>query len=149
MTAQEFIKSEEGLRLTPYRCSMKKLTIGYGHNMEANPLPADIAAYLAAHGAISTEMAERLFAAKFADVERAARGLVKWDSLNETRKAVVASMIFQMGEGGFMAFRTTRRLIDAGKYARAALAMLKSRWEDQTEDRAHRSAIMMATGEWL
>jgi len=29
----EFLKSEEGLKLKPYRCTSKKMTIGYGHRI--------------------------------------------------------------------------------------------------------------------
>jgi GH24 family phage-related lysozyme (muramidase) len=32
----EFLKSEEGLMLNPYRCTSKKMTIGYGHRILKN-----------------------------------------------------------------------------------------------------------------
>jgi lysozyme len=59
-TLKAMLKRHEGWKLHPYRCTEKKLTIGCGWNIDANPLPDDIALYLTEHGEISAEMAERL-----------------------------------------------------------------------------------------
>lgn len=150
MTAREFIKTEESLNLKPYHCTEGFLTIGYGHNMDANPLPDDIARYLKEHGEITLAMAERLFEVKFGEAQLFASKTVRtWNSLNEVRKAVCIAMIFQMGEQGFADFHNTIRYIEAGKFRRAAVNMLQSAWENQTELRAHKTAILMAAGEWL
>ena len=39
----KFTKLAEGLSLKPYRCPAGKLTIGYGHNLEANGISEEIA----------------------------------------------------------------------------------------------------------
>jgi GH24 family phage-related lysozyme (muramidase) len=38
--ARSMIKQHEGLRLSPYRCTADKLTIGYGRNLESNGISA-------------------------------------------------------------------------------------------------------------
>lgn len=151
MTADILIKAEEGLKLTPYRCSENKLTIGYGYNIEAYPLPADMAAYLKAHGVITKEMADKLFEGKYKESVQAAKNifLTSWPMLGEVRQAVIISMVYQMGEAGFKKFTNTIKYIKLLNWLHAAYQMLQSRWEDQTEDRAHRHALMMATGQWL
>lgn len=40
------LRSHEGLRLKPYRCTSNKLTIGYGRNIEDNGITIDEAEYL-------------------------------------------------------------------------------------------------------
>ena len=39
----ELTKQFEGLRLKPYNCPSGHLTIGYGHNLEANGITLEIA----------------------------------------------------------------------------------------------------------
>jgi lysozyme len=151
MTPEILIKDDEGLLLKPYRCSEHKLTIGYGYNMEANPLPKHIEVYLNAHGSITKEMADELFEGKYTESVVAARNIIgnAWSFTNEVRRAVIISMIYQMGEAGFRKFVNTIKYIKATNWIHAAYQMLQSKWEDQTEDRAHRYALMMATGLWL
>lgn len=151
MTPDVLIKDDEGLVLKPYRCSEHKLTIGYGYNMDANPLPKHIEVYLKEHGVITKEMADELFASKYVQSVEAARNIIgsSWAMTNEVRRAVIISMIYQMGEIGFKKFTNTIRHIKAMNWIHAAYHMLQSKWEDQTEDRAHRYALMMATGLWL
>jgi GH24 family phage-related lysozyme (muramidase) len=35
----EDLKKDEGFRGCSYKCSAGKITIGYGHNIEDNPIP--------------------------------------------------------------------------------------------------------------
>lgn len=151
MTADLLIKAEETLVLKPYRCSERKLTIGWGFNMEVNPLPSHVAAYLKLHGMITKEMADALFDNKYQESIKAAKDIfiTSWPALGEVRQAVVISMIYQMGEAGFKKFTNTIKYVKLLNWIHAAYNMLQSKWEDQTEERAHRHALMMATGQWL
>lgn len=151
MTARDFIKDEEGLKLAPYRCSRKKLSIGWGFNLEANPLPPSIAEYLSAHGQITREMADELFEVKYCEAERESSRLFApiWPSLNDPQRAALIAMCYQMGAAGVAGFRKGVAFINSGKLAQGAFEILDSVWEDQTEARAHACAIMLASGEWL
>jgi lysozyme len=131
----EQLKRDEGLRLTPYRCTAGKLSIGYGRNLEDT--------------GISQEEAEFMLSS---DVQRVMKGVAKalpWISgLNEPRRGVLFNMAFQMGVPGLLKFKNTLAMIKDGSYERAAHAMLDSLWAKQTPMRAARLADQMQTGIW-
>ena len=47
------LRTDEGTRLRRYRCPAGHWTIGYGWNIDANPLPPEIAAYERVNGQIT------------------------------------------------------------------------------------------------
>jgi lysozyme len=131
----EQLKRDEGLRLTPYRCTENKLTIGYGRNLEDT--------------GISKEEAEFLLSS---DVQRVMKDVAKalpWISgLNEPRRGVLFNMAFQMGVPGLLKFKNTLKYVKDGLYQAAALGMMDSKWAKQTPERAARLADQMMYGEW-
>jgi lysozyme len=130
------LKRDEGLRLTPYRCTAGKLTIGYGRNLD------DVG--------ISKEEAEFLLASDVAKVRIELPKHLPWmTALTPPRQAVLVNMAFNMGiAGGLLKFKNTLRLIETGEYAEAAKAMLDSKWAEQTGQRALRLSVQLNTGEW-
>ena len=136
--------------MRPYRCSAGALTIGYGWNIDANPLPDFIRKYLDEHGKITREMAEELLDISLTRAVDGARSVTPtWDSLNSVRQAVIASMVFNLGKAGWEKFTRTRNAIAAGEFARAAEYMLESKWAGQVGKRAVELAKMMETGTTL
>lgn len=130
---EETIKSDEGLRLMPYRCSEGYLTIGYGRNIEENGIRQDEAEYMLANDILTAE--------------QSAKSLVKdFLSLSDARKIVLVSMVFQMGYTGVSKFKNMIAAINEGKFHKAAYEMLNSRWAKQTPKRAGRLAAMMKEG---
>lgn len=83
-TASMFIKSEESLRLKPYKCPGGKWTIGWGHVMSKKER------WLYRHG-ITVEQADRLFDEDYKkfikDVKR------RFPELKSYKKVIVTSMI--------------------------------------------------------
>jgi lysozyme len=141
------LKAEEGLRLSPYLCTAGRLTIGYGHNMDAKPLEGDTAATYASTGMITRDQAERLLVEDATPSLAVARKLVRnFDALTPNRQAVLAEMVYQLGPAGAMAFRGTRKAIEAQDYAAAAAGMLASKWAKQTSARVKRLAQRMLKG---
>ena len=69
--------------------------------------------------------------------------------LSTERRAVLINMAFQMGLDGLMGFKNTLAMISNGDYARAAEAMLDSKWARQTPVRARRMARQMESGKWI
>jgi lysozyme len=129
------LKRDEGLRLTPYRCTAGKLTIGYGRNLE------DVG--------ISKEEAEFLLASDAAKAQISVAKALPWiTKLTLPRQAVLVNMCFNMGIAGLLKFKNTLRLIETGEYAEAAKAMLDSKWAEQTGQRALRLSVQLNTGEW-
>lgn len=150
-TLSEFLVSEEGLELEPYKCPSGAKTIGVGHNIDANGLPSHIAEYLATHGSITKDHAYELLAMDIKIAESACCkifGVSNFRMLSEPRKAVVISMAFQMGYSGLRKFITTIKLIKERRFEEASQAMLKSKWARQTPNRAKRAAFIMKENIW-
>ena len=126
----DILKLHEGLRTTPYRDTVGKLTIGYGHNLDDKPL--------------TKRQCERLLADDIADViGQCAAKLDYWMELSEVRQAVVADMVFNMGMRRFNGFVRMHKALVQKKYSKAAHEMLDSKWSGQVGERAERLSIMM------
>jgi lysozyme len=124
---------DEGLRLKPYRCTAGKLTIGVGRNLEDRGISESEAAVLLENDIRQVE----------ADLERR---LPFFRSLTDARQRVLVNMGFNLGVPGLLKFENTLKLIEAGKYADAAAAMLDSKWAKQVGARAARLSQMMKEG---
>lgn len=134
--AKEQIKADEALRLSPYRCSEDKLTIGWGWNLDDNPIPLEVAELLFEY---SFEAAKR-DAAKFV-------GPMTWSQLDITRQGVVINMAFNLGYSRLSGFRRFRQYLQQGDYEMAANEMINSKWYRQVKSRAKRLVLTMRSGE--
>jgi lysozyme len=138
------LKFEEGLRLQAYLCPAGKKTIGYGHNLEAEPyfegnlipdeITKDIAEAILLHDVNETE--ERL--------EGAWHGYRK--IISPARQDACLNMAFQMGVDGFMKFGVMRNYISHCMWQSSHDAALESKWAKQCPDRAGRVARQLLTG---
>lgn len=141
------VKRHEGLRLTAYRDTLDKWTIGYGHLLSD---PVDIArAERGLFVAIAPESADYLFGD---DVQRAVNGvklLFANVPMNDARFAALVDMCFQLGVAGLKRFERMRRCIYTGDWKGAAREALNSRWAIQTNRRALEIAAILETGKWL
>ena len=138
LTAQ--LRRDEGTRATAYKDSMGWLTIGVGRLIDSRKpgsgLRPDEIDYL-----LRNDIADRMQALQ--------KALPWFAKLDQARQGVLINMAFQLGTDGLLAFRQTLGLVRDGKYAEAAVQMLKSKWAtSQTPERAHRLSQQMKTGEW-
>ena len=143
------VKNSEGFKLSAYRCTSGALTIGYGHNCDASPVPG----VCRPGDSISKETADKLFEADLSNAVWDTRKALPWVlELDAPRQAVIYDMAFNMGIGnanrGLLSFRNTLAFIKAGRYADASRNMLTSKWARQVGDRAMRLSHQMQTGEW-
>lgn len=127
---------DEGFKVKPYRCSANRLTIGVGHNLEAEGL-----------------CREAILAQLEFDIAKArknARDVCQgfFDDLSGPRQDVLTCMAFQLGRDGLAGFAKMLQAIEAKRYATAADQMMRSRWAKQTFARAKRLATMMETGDY-
>lgn len=131
----ERLRKSEGLSFVPYKCPAGYLTIGYGHNLEAN--------------GISLEAAELLLKQ---DIEIAVRqvknAFIWWPNLDEARMSVLVDMCFNMGVTKLCGFKKMLSALEAGDYKTAAKEMLNSKWAQQVGRRATELSKIMETGEW-
>lgn len=135
---QQLIK-HEGIRLSAYQDSLGFWTIGVGRLIDARR-----------GGGITREEAAYLLSS---DINRAVRGLEArypawYPSLDPVRQAVLTNMAFNLGLSRLAGFRNTLALVASGEYAKAADAMLQSKWSRQVGQRAVELAQQMRSGEW-
>lgn len=121
---------DEGLRLKPYRCTAGKLTIGVGRNLDDRGITE----------AEAMAMLENDIKRCWTEVVTA----LPWVILApEPVQEALLNMCFNLGLGGLLTFKQTLALIQAGNYAKAADAMLASKWAGQVGARAQRLAEMV------
>ncbi len=126
------IEIDEGRRDKVYTCSMGKLTIGVGHNIEDNPLP--------------DEVIDLLFNM---DIEQTVIECERFDwykTLSPLRQRVIVNMAFNMGIPTLLEFKKMIAAIGMGDYDEASTQMMHSKWYRQVGDRAERLCQMMETG---
>jgi lysozyme len=143
----EMIRRHEGLSLKPYRCPAGKQTIGYGWNMEAQPLPADMAACLRITGAITEDMAERLLNISITTATDDCRAIYPgFDGFTEARRAALVDFCFNVGSTVALKFKKMRAAITAGNWQRAADEMIFSEWFKQVGVRGPEIVGMVRAG---
>lgn len=135
MTILDQLKRDEGLRLTPYKDSVGKVTIGYGRNLD--------------DAGISQYEADLLLQHDITNASQDLRGALPWtEGLDEARRGVLLNMAFNMGIHRLLGFKITLAMVQSGDYDKAADEMLDSKWAEQVGARAHRLAVQMRSGEW-
>lgn len=128
----EQLKIDEGFSAKPYVDTVNKLTIGYGRNLDDNPL--------------TEEEAEYLLLNDLKKVKRQAEKLNYYSELNQARKGVIINMIYNLGINRFLGFKNMNKAISHKNYHLAAIEMLDSKWANQVGQRAIRLAKIMEQG---
>jgi lysozyme len=125
------IKSDEGLRLKPYKCSAGKLTIGYGFNLECG---------------IPQHFADMLFDLSMQSATREAVGIISDYNLKPSwqLRDILIQMCFQLGKTGVLGFKRMLTALEKCDYKTASKEMLNSDWHRQTPKRCERLASEMA-----
>lgn len=130
------IKLHESLRLKAYRCSTGQLTIGYGHNLDANGISQDVAEHILTEDvAIAISAARKIYGEAF-------------NSIDEVRRCALVDMAFNMGEATLRTFRKMNPAVIAQDWPKVARQARGSKWFGQTGTRAVRIVQMLETGEW-
>ena len=137
------LKRDEGLRLSPYKDTRGFTTIGYGHNLDANPLPYDVS------NGISLDTATALLEADIAHIQAKLFHDLPWVAgLADIYQGVLINMAFNMGVAGEEAFHHMLADIQAGNYKKASMDGSQSLWYDQVGSRAQRLMTQLSTGVW-
>ena len=137
------VRDSDGLHRA-YACPAGRLTIGYGHNLDASPVPG-----LSGASRLTEEQAQELLRL---DCLKYAAGLDRelpwWRSLAPARQAVLLDMAFNLGLRSLTGFVRTLDAIHRGDWQAAKSGMLNSRWARQVGRRAVELATQMVSGEW-
>lgn len=136
-----------------YKCPAGKLTVGWGHNLDDNPIPLSwFNDGLPPHEgqAITDECAKDLLKA---DVAECAKQLDTWRAhwryMDTPRQAVLLNMCFNMGIGTLRAFEKLNRALLREDFEGAAEQMKKSRWYKQVGNRSKELVAQMLRNEWM
>jgi lysozyme len=144
----EQLKKHEGFRARVYKCTAGRNTIGYGYNLDANPLNlTDFELKQFVDSGVQERVAEWLLIRMIDKCTGELVSHISWfESLDEVRQSVLINMAFNLGITGLMQFKTTLAMVKAGDYDLASKAMLKSKWAGQVHGRAAELALQMRTG---
>jgi len=144
------LKRHEGFRTRVYQCTGGFDTIGYGYNLNANPLKLtnyEIVKFR--KEGINEKVAEWLLLRMIDQCTgQVAKSLDWFESLNDARQCVLINMCFNLGLKGLLGFKTTLAMAKAGHYDLAAENMLKSKWAGQVKGRAVELSAQMRTGKF-
>jgi lysozyme len=147
MTAREFITKHEGRKNRPYKCPAGFNTIGVGWNMDANPLPKDIADYLKANGRVLDDHIERLLTMSINNAVSGCKKLFpEFEQMSDNRKMALTDFIFQLGQGGARKFIHTIAAVNACQWEDAADFMRDSLWARQCPNRAAEVTELIEAG---
>lgn len=163
MSERKQLIEDEGLMLKPYKCTGGKITIGFGRNLQDNPLSiCEIQDLLYARPHINSrekdvgEIRDMLLKDFYIsgitrgeammlldnDIKRIGDELTRrlpwYSAAPKEVRGILLNMAFNLGVGGLLGFKQTLPLIEAGFYEAAADNLQKSRWAVQVPNRAGR-----------
>lgn len=124
---------DEGIRLTPYKCTAGKLTIGVGLNLD-DGITKDEAIWLLDN---RIKMAE-------SDLDR---NIPWWRKLSDARQRALINMVYNLGWPRLSEFKKMLRAMEIGNFKAAAREAIDSQWSKQVGDRAKRIAALIEKGE--
>ena len=112
------IKEHEGLKLKVYKDTKGLLTVGYGHQIDADS-PLDIR-NLKEGDVISQERADQLFDMDFDEHLNAARQIPGFFKATKMQQAGLIDLTFNMGPNWYKSFPNFVKAFDEGDYQEAA-----------------------------
>lgn len=137
----------EGLVLSVYRCPAGKRTIGWGHNLDANPVVG-----ITDSSTITMAQANDLLIRDWmAAAETTARTFPNLTTVPDTdriRVAAIIDMVFNMGVSKVLGFRNMCAALRRNDWPSVAREAADSAWYQQVGIRARRVIHQLTTGLW-
>ncbi len=132
MDLKKWIKKHEGYSQYPYLCTAKRVTIGWGHNLD------DLG--------LTVEESEFIFENDIARCEKELSQYSWYLTQPEHVQCALMDMCFNLGISRLLGFkRMISALIDKD-YTKASIEALDSKWADQVGARAKDVALVMRDG---
>lgn len=126
----------EGEVLWMYRDSLGYATLGVGHLIDQRK-----------GGKISQAASRFMLQEDMVAADSEVHELIPtFDALSDNRKAALAEMVFNLGEGGLAKFDTFLGFIASGDFAGAADDLKGTKWATEVSGRAVRIANMIRSG---
>jgi len=148
----ERIKSHEGYKITPYKDTVGKWTVGYGRNLEDNPLtPIEVIKLFGKTEFKSTVDAQVFFEdLLIRDIklhtEELENNLAIFPMCDKDEQTVLIDMAFNLGVPSLLSFKGMLHAIDNDDKVQAAVELLDSQYAEQVKTRAVDNAKLLAGG---
>ncbi|MDD6056598.1 MAG: glycoside hydrolase family protein [Helicobacteraceae bacterium] len=136
----------EGFSAKVYKCPAGFNTIGYGRNIEANPLSNEEASALR-DGQVSKEIALLWLKEELEKCYKALdKALPFYKNLDEARQVALLDMAYNLGIKGLLGFKNTLKFVEKGDWINACINLEKSRWYKQVGRRSKKIVEIMQLG---
>jgi lysozyme len=135
------IKKHEGVRLSPYKDSLGLWTVGVGHLIgDGKSLPPEW------NRQFTMEEVDALFAKDYIKHKQGAEQGPGYDKANQTGKAALIDLAFNMGNTWYNKFPNTTRSLEAGDFDTASAHLQDSLWYKQVGNRGPTIISMIRSG---
>lgn len=124
------IVSDEGFRQCPYRDSVGKLTIGFGHLVQEGEV-FDMC--------ITPQEGIKLLQRDYFIAKASVESAYPW--ADGEVKLVLTNMTYQLGPNGVSKFEKSLGYLYNEEYLEASMELLDSKWHSQTKERSMRLAV--------
>jgi lysozyme len=141
----KLLRQHEGFEAKVYLDTTGNITIGYGRNLQANPLTLAEWDVVLPSG-ISTKQADKLMQNEITYTIRWLSSFDWWNNLSSNRQIAMVDMGYNLGPGRFAKFTSMLRALENSDYSAAAAAMKESLWFDQVGSRAVDDIDLMIKG---
>jgi lysozyme len=155
LSQQEIIQRlsfNEGFKQKPYRCSVNKLTIGVGRNLDDCPLTKEELEFIGHDCREKSITKEQVFYLLRHDIDRAIetlnRKLPWWKNLSDDRQYVLIDLVFNLGINSLLQFKKFLKYLSTGFYKQAARELMDSKYARQVPKRAERNKRAIETGKY-
>lgn len=137
----------EGRTGKPYKDNVGKWTVGVGHNISANGLPAPMVVEILEVGGISDGSIVTLLNLDVDKAIKDASAIGVYQNLDIPRQSVLADMVFNMGLASVLNFVNTLGYLARSDWDNASRQMLESKWANEVGGRAIELAGIIKSGE--
>lgn len=145
--ALNLIELHEGFRSLVYKDSVGKKTLGYGRNLDGNPLSVNEWNNIIIPNGITKDQGEQLLIPQLTGIINWLSITFKWfNDLTINRKLCLIDIVFNIGEGGFLKFHDTIAALEKGNYTEAASNLKNSSWYNEVGQRARNDVLLMING---
>lgn len=149
--AKDLIKEAEGFRGIEYVCTSGYPTIGYGRNLQTNPLSSSELAkcFRTQDGKLSVNelVANEWLTQEVVKIASECEGKEWFEYLGFERKGVVIDMIYNIGMSKWNGFKKCQSALTEKNFGTASLELKDSKWYNQVGLRGKRNVEIMKFGE--
>jgi len=118
-------------------------TVGYGHNVEDNPIPIKILAKLINDSDKKESLEELLEHDIIQTLKILNKNLPWWRNKPDKVQIVMLDMCFNLGWSRFSKFKNMIHWLEVGDYVRASMHLMDSRYARQVKNRAERNKNLL------